>query len=236
MARGGDMAIEDVATKVENNGDGTCTWRVNFNMTIDEQMFAQMSAKAVALPISSMRVIAGPGPSQEELAAEAMDWRQQCMGKVATEADVEQERKDRLCPEPDPNDNFIRDNRVTHAITRESVQSRIDYLRAHGYIDNEVDAGPLEGFTRGGCIKVNGPGHAALLDPSDTTHETLSADEPMDLLELQRRCNASSSRLADGSATFAHIRAQRAQADLVASIRSEWDNLPDAEPAGILKR
>lgn len=91
------MAIEDVATKVENNGDGTCTWRVNFNMTIDEQMVA-------------------------------------------------------------------------------------------------------------------------------------------DMLELQRRCNASSSRLDDGSATFAHIRAQRAQADLVASIRSEWDNLPDAEPAGILKR
>lgn len=103
------MAIEDVATKVENNGDGTCTWRVNFNMTIDEQMVADMKRQMFA---------------------------------------------------------------------------------------------------------------------------QMSAD----MLELQQRCNASSSRLADGSATFAHIRAQRAQAALVASIRSEWDNLPDAEPAGILKR
>jgi hypothetical protein len=85
-------------------------------------------------------------------------------------------------------------------------------------------------------VEVNAPEAAALLAPSDTTHETLTTDEPMDLLELQRRCNASTARLADGSATFAHIRAQRAQADLVASIRSEWDNLPDAEPEGIVPR
>ncbi len=163
------MAIEDVATKVENNGDGSCIWRVNYNVTIDERM----------------------------VAAEARDWRQQCMGKVATDADVEQEREER---------------------------SRAKALE---HIMQRVRSGPRD---------ANGQ---PVLTPWDALRDAMKKpgkDEPMDLLELQRRCNASSSRLDDGSATFAHIRAQRAQADLVASIRSEWDNLPDAEPAGILKR
>jgi hypothetical protein len=125
----------------------------------------------------------------------------------------------------------------------------------------------------GAQVRLNGPEASALLDPTDTTHETLTTDEPMDLTAYADRLSdtlgcpvvvgdnphlppgytdswiekvdaqrfqglhaASESRLADGAATFAHIRAQRAQADLVASIRSEWDNLPDAEPEGIVLR
>jgi len=79
-------------------------------------------------------------------------------------------------------------------------------------------------------------GACSLLDPTDTTHETLTTDEPMDILDAQRRHKVAQARLEDEIETWNHIRAQRTQAGLVASIRSEWDNLPDAEPEGIVKR
>jgi hypothetical protein len=76
----------------------------------------------------------------------------------------------------------------------------------------------------------------SLLDPTDTTHETLTTDEPMDYLSASEGRMSGLGRLADAQATFAAVCAMRAQADLVASIRSEWDNLPDAEPEGIVRR
>jgi hypothetical protein len=61
--------------------------------------------------------------------------------------------------------------------------------------------------------------------------------EKLDTIRMAGRLDAASgSQMFDCASTKAHIRAQRAQADLVASIRSEWDNLPDAEPEGIVLR